>query len=519
MPKDFKELVEVFHKSFKTDMNIDSYLNFKYTDDEGDQVLISNDFDYEQAVFFIEKSNINTLKINVTLGDAREQLKEEDLVVKTEADSFEMIGETKKDTETKDIDININVIEKNLEETKKKVEEDLLSYINTQFTEVETLNKNLTLEKSKEKPVEKPKDKPAEKEKNRLLTKFLENVNEMVGQNFEQMKKKIEQKATKMMAWIDKKEVEKKEKELAKTEKKEAEKKNALKVKQVVHNGVTCDGCNVGPIVGNRYKCAVCEDFDYCEKCEESNKNNHPHPFIKIRCPERAPVKIVCAILEPQVNIINTTTDMTSTKNIFGYQAMESDLSAREFEFINSEAKKTQTTENITEKKEEKKEVKKEAKKDQKKDKKKDQKKTSPKADKKASPKDSKKEVAKKVEEVKETTNKVEDINEIKLTKPIVNEQTAKLDKEERLMRQIEQLFEMPKPENVKPVETSEVKKDEKVVNKVDEVDINSLKIEFGHQLSIMKISYVLTGIPDKQILIALSKTKGNMDEALGLLF
>jgi len=129
MPKDFKELVEVFHKSFKTDMNIDSYLNFKYTDDEGDQVLISNDFDYEQAVFFIEKSNINTLKINVTLGDAREQLKEEDLVVKTEADSFEMIGETKKDTETKDIDININVIEKNLEETKKKVEEDLLSYI------------------------------------------------------------------------------------------------------------------------------------------------------------------------------------------------------------------------------------------------------------------------------------------------------------------------------------------------------------------------------------------------------
>lgn len=40
-----------------------------------------------------------------------------------------------------------------------------------------------------------------------------------------------------------------------------------------IHKLVICDGCEVFPLVGIRYKCAVCEDFDYCETCEEK----HPH--------------------------------------------------------------------------------------------------------------------------------------------------------------------------------------------------------------------------------------------------
>jgi len=35
-----------------------------------------------------------------------------------------------------------------------------------------------------------------------------------------------------------------------------------------VHKNVICDGCNVHPIVGIRYKCSVLPDFDFCEKCE-----------------------------------------------------------------------------------------------------------------------------------------------------------------------------------------------------------------------------------------------------------
>jgi len=54
--------------------------------------------------------------------------------------------------------------------------------------------------------------------------------------------------------------------------------------KNNVHHGVTCDGCNISPIVGIRYKCQGCENFDFCEKCHIELKKNHPseHQFIKI---------------------------------------------------------------------------------------------------------------------------------------------------------------------------------------------------------------------------------------------
>jgi hypothetical protein len=53
--------------------------------------------------------------------------------------------------------------------------------------------------------------------------------------------------------------------------------------RKAVHTFVTCDGCGKHPIIGVRYKCAVCENFDYCEECEVKYcDSQHCHPFIKI---------------------------------------------------------------------------------------------------------------------------------------------------------------------------------------------------------------------------------------------
>ena len=54
----------------------------------------------------------------------------------------------------------------------------------------------------------------------------------------------------------------------------------------IIHDGVSCDGCGCQCIVGNRYKCAICENFDYCEKCLKNNASEHKHPFIKIYHPK-----------------------------------------------------------------------------------------------------------------------------------------------------------------------------------------------------------------------------------------
>jgi hypothetical protein len=51
------------------------------------------------------------------------------------------------------------------------------------------------------------------------------------------------------------------------------------------HGRVSCDGCGVHPIVGTRYKCSVCPDFDFCETCEATR--DHSHPFLKIKKPEQ----------------------------------------------------------------------------------------------------------------------------------------------------------------------------------------------------------------------------------------
>ena len=44
---------------------------------------------------------------------------------------------------------------------------------------------------------------------------------------------------------------------------------------KIIHKNIQCDGCGMHPLVGIRYKCKVCDDFDYCESCYEANKNKH----------------------------------------------------------------------------------------------------------------------------------------------------------------------------------------------------------------------------------------------------
>ncbi|KAF7889548.1 uncharacterized protein EAF02_001963 [Botrytis sinoallii] len=73
---------------------------------------------------------------------------------------------------------------------------------------------------------------------------------------------------------------------------------------RVRHHGIFCDGplCknkhhtednngNVSPayITGDRYKCAVCHDTDFCSVCEASPSNTHnkTHPLIKFKTPVR----------------------------------------------------------------------------------------------------------------------------------------------------------------------------------------------------------------------------------------
>ena len=61
------------------------------------------------------------------------------------------------------------------------------------------------------------------------------------------------------------------------------------RVTKPTHRGIYCDGplCTSykGYITGDRYKCAVCHDTDFCANCEAvpSNGHNPTHPLIKMK--------------------------------------------------------------------------------------------------------------------------------------------------------------------------------------------------------------------------------------------
>merc|ERR1711963_39037 len=48
-----------------------------------------------------------------------------------------------------------------------------------------------------------------------------------------------------------------------------------VNVSDEVHKGVNCDGCGMSPLVGFRHKCLICPDYDLCHNCRMNSL--HPH--------------------------------------------------------------------------------------------------------------------------------------------------------------------------------------------------------------------------------------------------
>lgn len=62
----------------------------------------------------------------------------------------------------------------------------------------------------------------------------------------------------------------------------------------IIHKNINCNNCGAIPIIGSRYKCSVCLNYDFCQICEKTTP--HSHPFIKIPTPELTPKVIICAV-------------------------------------------------------------------------------------------------------------------------------------------------------------------------------------------------------------------------------
>ena len=64
---------------------------------------------------------------------------------------------------------------------------------------------------------------------------------------------------------------------------------NIMNSALMLHQGIKCEKCQTLPLIGHRYKCPKCLNYNLCEKCEELNAEIEFHPhhnFILKRNPE-----------------------------------------------------------------------------------------------------------------------------------------------------------------------------------------------------------------------------------------
>ncbi|CAF2837174.1 unnamed protein product [Rotaria sp. Silwood2] len=65
--------------------------------------------------------------------------------------------------------------------------------------------------------------------------------------------------------------------------------KNVEQSNMNIHLNVTCDGCEMSPIKGDRYKCLFCSNVDFCQFCQSTSKANrepnhfYDHPLLCIK--------------------------------------------------------------------------------------------------------------------------------------------------------------------------------------------------------------------------------------------
>lgn len=272
----------------------------------------------------MEESTITNLKNNNKIENIldQERFTMENIMIHQNRELFEgqkyisSLSATEKEKRRELIEKNLN--EKNPNENKEKVISALeviepsnlyRAYFEKRANKDSNKDKELAfIDCSQPNNYEIPNSIDLEKEVNpsniviEELTKEIQNILE---EKFNVCKRKILSKAEDLLKENLAKQAQLNQLSL---DRQEENKTNSLNNKsssnQTVHSGVTCDGCNQSPIAGIRYKCTVCEDFDYCEDCENKFSEDHKHPFLKIKNLSQGGYVVKCVLDTSKENVI-----------------------------------------------------------------------------------------------------------------------------------------------------------------------------------------------------------------------
>ena len=233
------------------------------------------------------ETKINQLELKISqLEQEKENLKSQNQLFQSQITEFEQ----KLQVQNSAYPSKINIIENNNEkenEYKSKIEnyqKQLTDQESSFKNKLQKMNKDLEEQKSSLKTIQ---DKNSELENNNLWQKSqLESAekekkklnNEIIYLNNElKNKKKIEDDNNKKISELEQENLK------LKTEKIIYQKSLCT----TIHNGIKCVNCFKIPIVGYRYECSQCDNYNLCHDCHEKNSETglHPHFFTRYSNP------------------------------------------------------------------------------------------------------------------------------------------------------------------------------------------------------------------------------------------
>ena len=102
---------------------------------------------------------------------------------------------------------------------------------------------------------------------------------------------------------------------------------------KIIHKNINCDGCGMKPIVGVRYKCKVCKNFDFCQNCFDLYKEKHGHEFEKIEVPIEA--EGIPGIISLFFMLTQIRKELEYLKGLFFYKSTKEDYEIDILKFYN----------------------------------------------------------------------------------------------------------------------------------------------------------------------------------------
>jgi len=252
LPSTLEALITLVKTLFKADLP--QSWSVQYVDQDGDKITVSHEQDYKELVELETKAPALIFKLYIAaveLGKSQEIAKEAKPVQMPEVSQRKISEEKIKEEE------KFEVIGKPQAEKVPRCKE---------FGQAKKLIKRLI--KGKLSEAEKAE---ATQQLEQILSQFTPEQREV----FEAKRERFELK----MKFVQQMRAELKGET-------QGESKYEIDANgKPIHAEVTCDGCQAKPVVGVRYKCSVCKNFDFCEVCEDSKQ--HAHPFLKLRTPSR----------------------------------------------------------------------------------------------------------------------------------------------------------------------------------------------------------------------------------------